>query len=75
MAKPDNPGQGNGNQGNGNPGSVVVVELVDGSMERFDGFSSYRVEGGCILVGDDAIASGQWARAWLEPDDAPEPEP
>jgi len=77
MAKPDNPGQGNGNnngnEGNDEAGQVVVVETDDG-QERFEGTATIAIDGGCLLVGkgpEAAFANGAWLSAWVEPLEAP----
>lgn len=65
MAKPENPG--NGNQGSGNDESkVVIVRLLDNTLLRFEGIGSYRVEGGSLFVGTNAIAPRFWMHVWIE---------
>lgn len=72
MAKPENPGQGNGNQGSGedDASSVVLVKMIDEETERFEGTSRIAVNGGSLLVGKGpraVFAPDQWVKAWTEP--------
>lgn len=73
MAKPDNPGQGNGNQGNADEDDAYAVMVVgtDDETIRYEGTSHMAVTSdGSLLVGKApmaAFSSGAWLRAYVEP--------
>lgn len=75
MAKPENPGQGNGNGNQGNegaddPASVLIV-VTEEETHRYEGTSQLAVTSdGALLVGKGPVAafsSGTWLRAYVEP--------
>lgn len=70
MAKPDNPGNGNGNEGEDDAGHVVIVQTEEETF-RYEGTSRIAVSNdGALLVGKGpraVFASTEWIQAWTEP--------
>ncbi len=69
MAKPANPGQGNGNEGE-DANSVVMVTTTEDTF-RYEGTSHIGVaHDGALLVGKGpraVFAATEWIHAWTEP--------